>query len=165
MGLRRLNLSYTSENRYIINKSTVFIKVKSLTKRWVTGFSAAKDAIVYSEGKCPGHFLGSAIFHGNRLLCVGNNTLGKSKPGNTVIKENGTEYNISCHAEQAAVDKIKHREGNTTNLIMYVVRVNSEGAFVNSRPCNMCLDYMKKYGIKTVRFINKLGIPEELKLT
>lgn len=165
MGLKSLNLSYTSENRYKINKSTVYIKVKPLTKRWITGFHAAKEAISYSEDKCPGAFLGAAIFHGNRLLCVGNNTLGKSKPGNTVIREDGTGYDITTHAEQACVDKIKYREGNTTNLIMYVVRVNAEGAFVNSKPCNMCVDYMRKYGIKLVRFINKNGIPEELKLT
>ncbi len=164
MGLKNLNLSYTTENRYKLNRFTTYISVKPLTRRWITGFNAAKQAIIYSENRCPGHYMGSAIFHGNRLLATGNNLIDKSKPGNVVIKEDGTEYSISCHAEQAAIDKIKYRDNNT-NLIMYVVRVSSLGKFVNSRPCNMCLDYMRTYGIKTVRFINKNGVPEELKLT
>lgn len=165
MGLRSLNIAYTAENRYKINQSVVYIKVKPLTHRWVRGFETAKQAIEYSSGKCRGHYMGAAIFSGNRVLSTGNNLLVKTKPGNSVVKTDGTAYDISCHAEQIAVDRVKHRESNTSNLIMYIVRVNGNDKYANSRPCAMCVDYLKKYGIRTIRFINELGIPEELKLT
>jgi len=162
MSLRSCSRSYTAENRYKINKSTKYIITKSLTGRWIHGFEAAKRAIVYSSDQCPGHYLGAAIFHGNRLLATGNNTGSKTKPGNTAVKPNGTEYDISCHAEQMAVDGIKHYGYENLKLILYVVRVNSDDKYTTSRPCNMCIDYMKKYGIKIVRFINKNGAPEEM---
>lgn len=158
------NLSYTSENRYKINSSEIFIQEKPLTSRWTKGFTAAKEAIVYTEGKCPGHFMGAAIYSGNRLLSVGNNCDIKTKPGNSAVKVDGTQYNISCHAEQMAIDKIKYREVNKAGLIMYVVRLRASGEFATSRPCTMCIDYMKAYGIRVIRFINKNGIPEEMRL-
>ena len=162
------NLAYTAENRYTINDSSVFITSKPLTGRWIKGFKAAQEAIVYSKGKCPGSCLGAAIFNGNRLLATGFNTKTKTKPHNVVIKTDGTGYSITTHAEQAAVDKVKYiiseESYNSIRLIMYVVRLNAFGKFVCSKPCNMCRDYIKQYGIKTVRFINDNGLPEEMTL-
>ena len=164
MSLRSFNMEYTASKRYEINDSTIYIKVKPLTHRWIKGFETAKEAIIYSPNKCMGHFMGAALFCGNRLLATGNNFTGKSQPGNTVKKEDGTEYTISCHAEQNTLCAIKHYDYTNSKLIMYVARVNNVGKFVNSRPCKMCIDSLRKHGIKLVRFINKDGIPEELKI-
>ena len=35
---------------------------------------------------------------------------------------------------------------------MYVVRVNLDGAFMESRPCSHCLYYMRNVGVKRVVF-------------
>jgi deoxycytidylate deaminase len=163
MSLRPVNKSYTAENRYKINNSAVYIKEKTLTKRWIKGFDAAKEAIVKSDGKCQRQMLGAAIFHGNRLLSTGCNTFTKTKPGNISSKQ-GVEYCITAHAEQEAIEGIKHFEYDNLKLIMYVVRLSSGGLFTNSRPCSMCIDYMRLYGIKKVRFVNELGIPQEMSL-
>ena len=48
---------------------------------------------------------------------------------------------------------------------MYVVRLDSNNNMATSKPCAMCIDYMKFYGIKVVRFINSFNQPEEIKLT
>ena len=156
--------AYNSENRYKLNNYTMYIQTKPLTARWVAGFNAAKKAIEYSDINSPGHYMGAAIYEGNRLLSFGNNFALKTKPGNTAVKRDGTTYDITCHAEQIAIDRIKYKKGNSIRLIMYVVRINAKGRFVASRPCAMCIDYMKTYGIKIVRFINLSGVPEEMKI-
>ena len=164
MKIGSCNLSYTAENRYKINNSSVYLQTKPLTNRWVKGFDAAKQAITQTEGKHQRQLLGAAIFHGNRLLSTGYNIFTKTKPGNTVTKANGKEYSVTAHAEQVAVDGIKHYGYENLKLIIYVVRVNSENSFVTSRPCNMCIDYLRKYGIRIVRFINEHGLPEQMML-
>ena len=165
MRINCSTLAYTSENRYKINETTVFVRTKPLTQRWVRGFMIAKSAIVEVEGKPLRHSLGAAIFHGNRLLATGSNGV-KSKPENVVNKLDGSEYYVSCHAEQVCCDGIKHYgyDESNTKLIMYVVRVSHNNKFVTSKPCNMCIDYMRKYGIKLVRFINEHGLPEEMSI-
>ena len=162
---RTVNANYRPENRYKINNSRVFIKTKLLTGRWIKGFEAAKSAILIPEGKRQRQCLGAAIFHGNRLLSTGYNLYTKTKPGNSSISSRGQEYDITCHAEQMAVDGIKHCDYSNVKLIVYVVRINSVGSFTTSRPCAMCLDYLRTYGIKIVRFMNENGVPEELALT
>lgn len=38
-----------------------------------------------------------------------------------------------------------------------VVRINKEGCLKNSRPCNQCLDTMKKYRIKKIIYSTENG--------
>ena len=159
----RGNINYTSENRYKVNNFTVFVKTRPLTARWVSGFNAAKKAID-TNNFTTGYRLGAAIYEGNRLLASASNFEVKTRPGNTAIKPDGTTYNITCHAEQIAIDRIKYKKGHSTGLIMYVVRINSKNNLVISKPCIMCIDYMRFYGIKIIRFINSSGMPEEMKL-
>jgi deoxycytidylate deaminase len=103
--------------------------------------------------------MGAAIFQGSKLIAVGYNFYGKSKPGNTCI-HNGKVHNKSLHAEQMAIDQIKHYN-YASKLTLYVVRLDGNGDYTCSAPCNICLDYMRKYKIKRVRFINFEGKPEE----
>ena len=42
-------------------------------------------------------------------------------------------------------------------LEMFVIRVNSKGNLVNSKPCNSCIYYMQLYGIKSVYYSNDGG--------
>ena len=141
---------YSSKNRYKINQSAVYITTRPLTNRWKRGFEAAKSAITELEGKPLRHCLGAAIFHGNRLLSTGVNGV-KTKPENVVSNLDGSEYCVTRHAEQAAVDGIRHRyEDENLKLIMYVVRVSARNKLVTSKPCNLCID--------------EQGIPEEMTL-
>lgn len=149
-------------NRYKINDSSKAIQVKPLTKRWVKGFEAASLAAEKSNGKTKGMRLGAAIFHGNRFLSSGWNLFGKTKPGNTHRSSRGHIYNTATHAEQMAIDQIKHYDYSNAKLILYVTRTSAVNKMVCSRPCNICMDYMKEYGIRIVRFINEQGVPEEL---
>lgn len=150
-----------SATKYVINESFVYIKKRSLTCRWVRGFKAAIEAASQSDGDASRDRLGAAIFHGNRLLSTGHNLYSKTKPGNIGTKPDGSEFTISVHAEQSAVDKIKYCE-YSGKMIIYVARMNALGQYVNSRPCNMCINYLRKYNINIVRFVNEFGIPEEL---
>lgn len=152
------NIKYS----YTINNQTIYIRVQILTKRWIKGFEAAKKASFLTDSKVQSHRMGSAIFQGSTLLSIGHNAYNKSKPGNSFI-HNGKQHDKSLHSEQMAVDKIRHYE-YTSKLIMYVVRLNSLGEYVASAPCDMCIEYMRKYNIKVVRFINVKGQPEELVL-
>ena len=40
---------------------------------------------------------------------------------------------------------------------MFVIRVNSKGNLVNSKPCNSCIYYMQLYGIKSVYYSDENG--------
>jgi tRNA(Arg) A34 adenosine deaminase TadA len=149
-------------NRYEVNRKTYSVQVKPITKRWIKGFEAAINAAKNSDGRTKGMQLGAVVFHGNRLLGSGWNLFSKTKPGNSHRNSKGYIYNTTTHAEQMAIDQIKHYDYSNAKLILYVARTSAVGKMVCSRPCNTCIDYMKEHGIRIVRFINEQGIPEEL---
>lgn len=153
-----------SNNRYSLNGHEVFIKTKPLTTRWKRGFEAARAASLASDGKSVGEKMGAALFQGARLLSTGHNLYAKTKPGNSHRMDNGVVFNTSVHAEQMAIDKIKHYDYSNAKLTVYVVRLDMSGNFVLSKPCDICVSYMKEHGIKVARFINEKGMPEEMVL-
>lgn len=52
----------------------------------------------------------------------------------------------SIHAEMDAIKS----SGDVTDGHVYVVRVSSCGEMRNSKPCNLCLNYMRRCGITKV---------------
>ena len=69
----------------------------------------------------------------------------------------GRGYNRNMtHAEVSAVKSIDkyHRYDN---LVVYVCRINSQGGFMNSKPCSRCIDFMKKNGVCRVYFSDADG--------
>lgn len=153
----------SSELRYKYDDEVCYRRYSGLTDRWVRGFEAAKNASTHSDGYAVRDRMGAAIFHGRRVLSVGHNTYQKTKPGNLAIKADGKIHTLSLHAEQMAVNRIRHYE-YSSKLICYVVRVNAFGQYVTSKPCRMCLNYLKEHNIQIVRFINEVGLPEEIRL-
>lgn len=151
-------------NRYQINDNDYYIKSAQLTKSWIRGFEVAKEASVNSDLKPSGIKLGAAIFSSGRLLAVGYN-LSKTRPENVHRNKFGVLFHTSTHAEQMAIDQIKHRDLSRMKLTIYVARVTSDGKYGTSKPCASCIKSMKECGIKIVRFINENGIPEEMVLT
>jgi deoxycytidylate deaminase len=69
----------------------------------------------------------------------------------------GTNRRLSndntVHAEVDALLKIKRCVG--ADLV--VVRLNKNGTFGNSRPCNTCIAKMKKHGIRKVFYTTNTG--------
>ena len=151
-----------NSNRYAVNGHTVYIRAKTLTSRWKRGFEAAISALTESDGKCPGEKMGASVFHGARLLSTGFNLYSKTKPGNSHRLDSGFVFDSSIHAEQMAIDRIKHYDYNNKKLTLYIARVDGNGKMACSRPCSVCVDYMKEHGIKVARFINEHGAPEEM---
>lgn len=69
----------------------------------------------------------------------------------------GRGYNRkNIHAEVSAIKSIDkyHRYDN---LVIYVCRVNSQGGYMNSRPCSKCADFMKQSGVCRVYFSDSSG--------
>lgn len=147
---------------YTLNENTTYVSTKALTRRWIRGFDIALAASLESDGTTPGTRMGAALFSGNRLLSTGYNLYSKTRPGNTHKKDNGIIYNTSTHAEQMAIDGIKHYDYSNVKLILYVARVDKEGNYTVSRPCDICIATMRKHGINVVRFMNHSGQPEEI---
>lgn len=60
------------------------------------------------------------------------------------------------HAEVSCVKNIP-KYYNYDNLVVYVCRVNTQGGFMNSRPCEKCMLFMKENGVSKVYFSDDNG--------
>ena len=60
------------------------------------------------------------------------------------------------HAEVSCVKNIP-KYYNYGNLVVYVCRVNPRGGFMNSRPCEKCMEFMKENGVSKVYFSDEVG--------
>jgi deoxycytidylate deaminase len=106
--------------------------------------------------------MGAALFNGSKLVSIGFNTYFKSHPEHLVHGRGQKKYFENIHAEQAALIKRKHYDGDD-NLIMYVWRELDNGAPAHSKPCEMCQRLMKIGGVKKVRFLEPDGSWAEMK--
>lgn len=71
-----------------------------------------------------------------------------------VLGKGSNKKNV--HAEVGSITNIP-RYYRYENLVVYVCRVNSRGGFMNSRPCQNCLDFMRKNGVCRVYFSDGAG--------
>lgn len=134
-----------------------------LSKSWQRGFDAASAASLHSTGPAIGQKLGAALYAGSKLLAVGFNDwfrTSKHSQYNT--------YNGNVHAEVMCLIRRWHYE-KSRNLILYVSRTitNPQQTIVKygcSRPCAKCMNLVREYGVRRVRFFNESGIPTEIKL-
>ena len=62
----------------------------------------------------------------------------------------------NLHAEVCSITNIPNYH-RYENLVVYVCRVNSTGGFMNSRPCQNCLDFMRDNGVCRVYFSDSVG--------
>ena len=135
--------------------------MKNISKSWQKGFDSAKVASLHSNAPRISKRMGAALYSGNKLLSVGYNLFYKTHPKYTFY-ENGEKFHKNVHAEWMALLKRQHY--SNTNLIMYVYRELDNGDLGCSEPCNMCYNMMEVAGVSKVRFINKGGHYEEVKL-
>lgn len=62
----------------------------------------------------------------------------------------------NLHAEVGSIIDIPNYQ-RYENLVVYVCRVNSKGGFMNSKPCENCVNFMKSNGVSTVYFSDEVG--------
>lgn len=75
----------------------------------------------------------------------------------TVLGKGSNRY--ALHAEVSAlknIHRVRQRRKHM-RLRMYVCRVNAKGAFMNSRPCENCMQYMRTRGVHRVYYSDDLG--------
>jgi|SRR3989338_195092 len=60
----------------------------------------------------------------------------------------------TMHAEIHALNNLFGKKNNCrrNKINVYVIRETADGRLVNSRPCNNCLDFMKKYHVHKVYY-------------
>jgi deoxycytidylate deaminase len=123
----------------------------NMTKAWKRGFDAAKAASLYSNAK-HSRRVGASLFSNSTLLAVGFNTYAFTHPR--------SKWNM--HAEMRAI--IRRQYYNDRKSVLYVYREKADGTPACSKPCAFCSIMIREAGIKTVRFINDKGLPEEIKI-
>jgi deoxycytidylate deaminase len=134
-----------------------------MIKSWKRGFDAAHAAATHSNGSQPGLCLGAALFDGPRILSRGFNTWGKTTP-----YTRHASYLGNVHAEASCLIHRKYYD-NPKNLTLYVVRqkTNSRHTIrenVCSRPCKSCMELIKQFNIKRIRFYDTNGNPAEMEV-
>ncbi len=92
----------------------------------------------------------AALLQGNKVITVGNNK-------HLDIKYNNEGIKISIHAEIDCMSNCKNVKG----LDLIVIRVNKKGELRNSKPCQECLEKLRKKGIRNVIYSNDLEELEE----
>ena len=85
---------------------------------------------------------GSVLIHRGKIVGRGYNTY---------FNTNSSEKN-SVHAEVSAIldglKKVNHEDLKRCELV--IIRVNTQGNVVNSKPCDKCTKFINKLGIKKV---------------
>jgi deoxycytidylate deaminase len=122
------------------------MKIVLLTNKNKKFFSLAKKLACLSEY---GKFKHAAVLvrHGTIL----NSSPNKDKACSFGKRFRSREKGIATlHAELGAVLNMPKK--CTRNADIYVVRVNSEGEYRNSKPCKMCQDAMRFCGINRVYY-------------
>lgn len=102
--------------------------------------NALNSSLYYKHSAC--------IFKNDKILTIGNNKYFKNLSiANKIIK-------LSIHAEIDALSKHKSVKG----LDILIIRVSDKSNNLkNSRPCNACIDKLKKKGIRKVYYSNDKG--------
>lgn len=93
-----------------------------------------------------------------RVIAHGTNNYRKSHPlMSSLASKVGTPERIFLHAEVQALLKSKDKIVET----LLVQRYNSKGEMTLARPCPVCMEALKMYGVNRVKYTTKDGWMEE----
>lgn len=92
--------------------------------------------------------LGAIVLHKNKVVAKGYNK----------IKTHPKLDHYTIHAECDAL--LKAAKGDT----LVVVRILRNGEFACSKPCEKCLKYIKKFGIKKIYYLDWDSDLQEMRL-
>lgn len=90
--------------------------------------------------------VGCVIAKGRRILCAGYNDMGTTHPRMGTLKR--------LHAE---VHALVSPHSNIVGGDAYVCRVMADGTLGLARPCPICIEALRLYGIKTIYFTSGDG--------
>lgn len=90
----------------------------------------------------------AALIHSNRIYSSGYNHY------ITNVKDDKNDRTI--HAEISIFENISKKIAKGLDII--VIRVNNNLILKNSRPCNHCIEQLKKIGIRKIFYSNENGI-------
>ena len=121
------------------------------------GLSVALAASLLSDAPRTGLRMGSALYHGSRLLSIGANRW------TTHPASNNEDFTRSLHAEHVALIKRWHYDA-PSRMTLYVARKREDGSIGCSRPCPNCMALARLAGVRRVWFYNHEGKPEEVTL-
>lgn len=93
----------------------------------------------------------AAIISGKEIRSINiNKYIGSSVIYNLYGKD--IIYHKTIHAEMSVICQSQIPKKNLKGLDLIVIRTNSKGILCNSRPCNNCINKMKKIGIRKVYY-------------
>lgn len=100
---------------------------------------------------------GCIAVSGGKIIAKGCNSY------RTFSKDGLIHNTCSCHAEVDVLRKCikKHRK---RKINLYVVRISKTGEYLNSAPCNQCVDLMKTYNIGRIVYSTNEGMLQQCKL-
>lgn len=101
----------------------------------------------------------AALIKNEKIYSAGINKFVKKldvKSYNKKTGENSIETHFkTIHAEISVFDKLSKKSSKGLDII--VIRINKNFTLKNSRPCNHCIDKLKKIGIRKVFYSNENG--------
>lgn len=71
-------------------------------------------------------------------------------------------YREYVHAEIMALSKIKFLDIDFSKIELYLYRQTKDGKLAMSRPCNSCMAYIKKMGIRKIHYTTYDGYATEI---
>lgn len=66
-----------------------------------------------------------------------------------------------CHAEIAALSKIKYLDVDFSKVELFIYRELKDGNYAMARPCPSCMAAIKDFGIKKVHYTTPDGVATE----
>lgn len=97
--------------------------------------------------------VGAVIFKANKIIADGENGIRFCQR----IAKKFKKFENSLHAEQNAIIKAMNRGRNLSGYSMLVIRLNGSGNLSLGRPCEMCMNFIKFVGIKTIYYSDAHG--------
>ncbi len=121
--------------------------------------------IAEKESKQSDHYkfrIGCVIAKGRKHLASGYNTLTKTHPlQHHYASLVGKPDAIYLHAEMAAIVEARSKGIDLTGSSAYVFRRGLAGDVRMCRPCIVCMEALKDFGVNTIIYTTDVGIAKE----
>jgi deoxycytidylate deaminase len=101
--------------------------------------------------------LGCVAVYGGKQIASGYNNYRTYSKDKSILNK----YSCSMHAEIDCIRKIKNMsfKNKLKNVCLYVVKINNDFEFTNSKPCSTCTPVLKNMKIKKVYYtVGKLFV-------
>lgn len=108
--------------------------------------------------------IGAVVTEKGKLVALGRNST-KSHPVQREYNQYRNRGGKGCahhiHAEIAALMKLKDADIQWNKVQIYTYRQTADGRPAMARPCNSCMELIKKLGIKKICYSTEYGYAEE----